>query len=273
MHDYHSSNLSLIPFDYAGKSIRVILDDQGNPWWVAVDVCRELGFKNARDALTKLDDDEKSQAIDPTSVGNSYANGFNHLLNLVNESGLYHLIFTSYKPAAKAFRRFVTDHVLPELNRKGYYVSPSAQHRFAFQGNDSSPMETLHQLDTETIRSFSKLIDLHDAIYQQGRDAAISGATCALRQVSGLDLKPILSAFRENEHSAFLDSYQDGTYTDGLQRRHTAPLRNLLDVSIGCPPPALKMQQNARKPPCVTLRCTAVRTRARRRPHRPQTPM
>ena len=237
MHDLHSSNLSLIPFDYAGKSIRVIIDDLSNPWWVAVDVCLVLGYVNARMALARLDDDERctiritdnliKQGLSSNNPGTS--------LNLVNEYGLYRLIFTSHKPAAKAFRRFVTDHFLPELNRKGYYVSPSAQHRFAgVQSNDSNPMETLQQLHTETIRSFSKLIDLHDAIYQQGRNAAISGATSALRQISSLDLNPILSAFRE--HGAY-HTHQDSANTEGLQRRHTAPLRNFLDVSIGCPPP------------------------------------
>lgn len=247
MHDYHSSNLSLIPFDYAGKSIRVIIDNLGNPWWVAVDVCLVLGYVNARMALARLDDDERCtiRITDNLIKQGLSSNNPGTLLNLVNEYGLYRLIFTSHKPAAKAFRRFVTDHFLPELNRKGYYVSPSAQHRFAgFQGNHSSPLETLHQLDTETIRSFSKLIDLHDAIYRQGRDAAISGATRALRQVSGLDLKPILSAFRESnesQHSAcpdsYQDSYQNSTNTECRQSRHTAPLRNFLDISIGCPPP------------------------------------
>lgn len=49
----------VIPFQYEAKEIRLIKDKEGEPWWVAKDVCDALGIKNSRDAVDRLDDDEK----------------------------------------------------------------------------------------------------------------------------------------------------------------------------------------------------------------------
>jgi len=116
----------VMPFDFQGKSVRVIRDEQWEPWWVATDVCKVLDIANPRDAVGRLDDDEKSQVLDPSTVGNSDASEYKHLLNVVNESGLYHLIFRSNKPEAKDFRRWITHEVLPALRKTGQYTMPQA---------------------------------------------------------------------------------------------------------------------------------------------------
>ena len=115
----------IVPFDFQGKSVRVIRDEQEEPWWVAADVCKVLDIANPRDAVGRLDDDEKSQVIDPSTVGNSDASEYKHLLNVVNESGLYTLILRSNKPEAKAFKRWITHEVLPALRKTGSYSIPS----------------------------------------------------------------------------------------------------------------------------------------------------
>ncbi|MHB1631051.1 MAG: BRO-N domain-containing protein [Acidithiobacillus sp.] len=132
----------IIPFQYEGKAVRVLRGEDGEPWWVAVDVCKVLGIVNARDALTKLDDDEKKtvgitdglieQGLSDNVPGTS--------LNLVNEPGLYRLILTSRKPEAKAFKRWVTHEVLPQIRKTGGYTSPSKQKRPA---RIASPLEHL----------------------------------------------------------------------------------------------------------------------------------
>lgn len=118
----------IIPFQYDGKAVRVLRGEDGEPWWVAVDVCKALGITNARDALTKLDDDEKKtvgitdglieQGLSDNAPGTS--------LNLVNEPGLYRLILTSRKPEAKAFKRWVTHDVLPQIRKTGSYAVSNA---------------------------------------------------------------------------------------------------------------------------------------------------
>ena len=82
------------------------------PYFVAKDVCDELSIVNNRDAMNRLDDDEKATSVLPTQFGEKE-------MWLVNESGLYHLIFLSRKPEAKVFRRWVTEEVLPTLRRTG----------------------------------------------------------------------------------------------------------------------------------------------------------
>lgn len=59
----------LIKFDYQGKEVRTITDEQGNPWWVAKDVCDILGLADVSDAVTRLDEDEKGKTPIIDSIG------------------------------------------------------------------------------------------------------------------------------------------------------------------------------------------------------------
>lgn len=86
----------------------------GEPWFVAVDVCKALSIINHRDALGRLDEDEKGVALTDTLGGKQN-------LTIVNEPGLYTLVLGSRKPAAKAFKRWVTHEVLPALRKTGRY--------------------------------------------------------------------------------------------------------------------------------------------------------
>lgn len=86
----------------------------GEPWFVAADVCKALSISNHRDALGRLDEDEKGVALTDTLGGKQN-------LTIVNEPGLYTLVLGSRKPAAKAFKRWVTHEVLPALRKTGRY--------------------------------------------------------------------------------------------------------------------------------------------------------
>ncbi len=70
----------------------------GEPWWVAKDVCNVLGLTNSRMALEALDEDEKG-------VSKVYTLGGEQDMNIISESGLYALIMRSNKPEAKRFRK------------------------------------------------------------------------------------------------------------------------------------------------------------------------
>ena len=84
------------------------------PWFVAKDVCEILDISNNRDAVSRLDDDEKATSVLPTQFGAKE-------MWFINESGLYSLIFQSRKPEARTFRKWVTSEVLPTIRKKGYY--------------------------------------------------------------------------------------------------------------------------------------------------------
>lgn len=85
------------------------------PWFIAQDICSILGLNNITKALAALDFDEKRGVTISNAVGN------NQEVRAINESGLYHLIFISRKPEAKAIRRWVTGTVLPSIRRTGSY--------------------------------------------------------------------------------------------------------------------------------------------------------
>lgn len=113
------STSSLVPFDFEGRQIRVITDEQGEPWFVAADVCSTLGIGNVSQALSRLDADEK------TLISNEGAPaGGPQSLKLINEAGLYTLVLGSRKPEAKRFKRWVTHEVLPAIRRTGSYAVP-----------------------------------------------------------------------------------------------------------------------------------------------------
>ncbi len=106
--------MNIIPFNYGAKEIRVLKDASGEPLWVAKDICEVLGINNSRQALAKLDDDEKgvSEIMTPSGV---------QKMNVINESGLYTLILRSNKKEAKAFKKWVTKEVLPSIRKSGSY--------------------------------------------------------------------------------------------------------------------------------------------------------
>lgn len=82
--------------------------------FVASDVCKALEIKNTRDAVGRLDDDEKDVVLTDTLGGRQN-------LNAVNEYGLYNLVLSSRKPEAKAFKRWITHDVIPAIRKIGKY--------------------------------------------------------------------------------------------------------------------------------------------------------
>lgn len=86
----------------------------GQPWFVAKDVCRALSISNYRDAMSRLDPDERGSVVMDTPGGKQK-------MAAVNESGLYNLIFQSRKARALAFRKWVTSVVLPTIRRTGSF--------------------------------------------------------------------------------------------------------------------------------------------------------
>ena len=98
--------------------IRVLTDNSGDAWFVAKDVCDALGINNSRQALTRLDDDEKGVISNDTLGGAQQ-------MATVSEAGLYALVLSSKKPEAKAFKRWVTHEVIPSIRRDGGYIMSS----------------------------------------------------------------------------------------------------------------------------------------------------
>lgn len=109
-------------FDFKSNAVHVILDGNGDPWFLAKDVCNVLGT-HTKDIRAILDEDEvrKIPNVDSIDIGGiSTKNGGKAPL-IVSEPGLYNLIAHSRKPEAKPFQRWVTHEVLPAIRKTGGY--------------------------------------------------------------------------------------------------------------------------------------------------------
>lgn len=95
--------------------IRIIRDAQGEPLFCLPDVCKILELR-APDVKRRLDDAVVSTHTVKDSLGRK------NLMTFVNEDGLYDAILDSRKPEARAFRKWVTSVVLPQIRRTGGYI-------------------------------------------------------------------------------------------------------------------------------------------------------
>lgn len=107
----------LIPFAYGDRPVRVVTID-GEPWFVATDVCSVLELGNPRSSVALLDaDDRDVHSMDTLGGPQKVA--------VINEPGLYSLVLRSRKPEAKTFKRWITHEVLPSIRKTGGYGRPN----------------------------------------------------------------------------------------------------------------------------------------------------
>lgn len=99
-------------------SIRVVMHE-GEPWFIAKDVCEILGTET-RDVPSILDNDEQRPLVGIIHTLND-SEGLRKDSRIVSEAGLYSLILRSRKPEAKKFKRWVTHEVLPSIRKTGGY--------------------------------------------------------------------------------------------------------------------------------------------------------
>ena len=133
--------------------VRTVMID-GEPWFVGKDVANALGYKKVTEALqTNVDE------MDSTLMGVIDSMGREQQTKVINESGLYSLIFGSKLPSAKKFKRWVTSEVLPSLRKTGGYKVPQTipeQIQLLAQGN----VELNKRVDTLSDRMDKMEMDL-----------------------------------------------------------------------------------------------------------------
>jgi Prophage antirepressor len=98
-------------FLFQSTEVRAV-DRDGQIWFVASDVAKALGYRDAMNMTRVLDPDEKGTHIMSTLGGDQQ-------VAIISESGLFHALLKSRKREAKPFRRWVTQEVLPEIRRTG----------------------------------------------------------------------------------------------------------------------------------------------------------
>ena len=116
------------------------VNQNGEPWFVATDVCRALDIKDTWNAISRLDEDEK----DTDSISTL---GGNQEMTIVSEAGLYSLVLGSRKPEAKAFKRWITHEVIPTIRKHGMYATPETVERML--DDPDSMIQILQTLKSE----------------------------------------------------------------------------------------------------------------------------
>ena len=151
-------------FDFEDNAVRVV-DIDGEPWFVAADVCRVLDLSNPSKACADLDDDEAAL----TSSYSRSSNGTEQKRDMliISESGLYNLIFRSRKPEAKKFRKWVTAEVLPSIRKTGMYVAPEVDVKSA---DEVRGRDDFADLPDRTFQQWINLVRETRLLF--GRDAA-----------------------------------------------------------------------------------------------------
>lgn len=124
-------------------AVRSILID-GDPWFVAADVCKALELEKTNRALSRLDDDEKGAHSVSTPGGRQR-------MSIISESGLYSLILGSRKPEARAFKRWITHEVIPSIRKHGAYMADSLLD--ALEAHPEAVPEYLNRLRSENARN------------------------------------------------------------------------------------------------------------------------
>lgn len=115
------NKIQIFEHEKFGKIRGLVLDEQ--IWFVAADVCRILELANPTDILKRLDEDEKCKVPESRVVVDPILNigSEKRKINMVNEPGLYRLIFASRKKEAREFQRWVYHEVLPSIRKTGSY--------------------------------------------------------------------------------------------------------------------------------------------------------
>lgn len=162
------TDIQLFQNDQFGQ-VRVIERD-GEPWFVASDICKCLDISNSRDAVSRLDDDEKAN-VGITDIRESGVDIEvpNRGICIISEAGLYSLVLTSRKPEARAFKRWITHDVIPSIRKTG-----------AYQLAPKSYAEALRALANEVEQKELAIAQRDEAIrtkyhFVEGRDAQMCG--------------------------------------------------------------------------------------------------
>ncbi|HDD8574721.1 TPA: BRO-like protein [Escherichia coli] len=122
-----NAQTAIFKFESVNPIRSIIID--GQPWFVAQDVCSALRIQNVTQALEKLDDDERSMF----NIGHEHRAIFDSRvkeINIISESGLYTLILRCRDAVTPStipyrFRKWVTGEVLPQIRRTGSYIKNS----------------------------------------------------------------------------------------------------------------------------------------------------
>nr|WP_010133232.1 BRO family protein [Microbulbifer agarilyticus] len=143
--------------NFEGQPLKVV-QREGEPYWIAKEVCDILGYKNARQALLDQVEPEDILRCHSTDAQTLTGNSKARSLNLINEAGLYGLAFGSTLKSAKRFKRWVFKEVLPSIRKHGGYIQGQDEltdlQKAVLNGTAQSLTAALRYVERETKHLF-----------------------------------------------------------------------------------------------------------------------
>ena len=167
-------------FDFKGAALRTLTDGNGEPWFIAKDVCDILGT-DTRDLHKILEPDEITN-VDSIHIAQ---NGGKAPL-IISEPGLYRLVMKSRKPEAKEFQRWVTHEVLPSIRKHGAYMTRQTLDKALTSPDFLIQLATRLKEEQEKVRELEPKARFADAVAASDGTCLIGELAKMLRQ-NGLD--------------------------------------------------------------------------------------
>ena len=192
-----STKVTLFTNDEFGTVRTTVID--GEPWFVGKDVAEALGYRDTSDAMKKHvdDDDRLSRQFTESGQGRS--------MYVINESGVYALVFGSKLPKAKEFKRWVTREVLPSIRKHGAYITPPKIDELVANPDLLIELATTLKKEQEQRKELQAQLDVSKQWFSIKRVALHNGIT--FRDISWRKLKAASSSVGREVKKIFDANY------------------------------------------------------------------
>lgn len=234
----------ITPFNFNGNNVRTTTDAQGEPWFILKDVCELLDLKNVTDTKNRVD----QRDLDSVKVTDSA--GIPRNMHVVNESGLYEVIFMSYKPEAREFKSWISHDVLPSIRRTGSYGTPAMTGKELMAAALIEADSTIRDLEAKTAELAPKAASW-EYLAAPGGDYSVASAAKVLSRDPNIQigrnqlfdkLREMGWIFRTQGKRARWEAYQDkGIKTGRLVHKLSSPFFNERTEEWEQPAPTIRV--------------------------------
>lgn len=201
-------------FNYDRAEVRTAIIDS-DPWFIAADVCNILGLSNPSESIKALDDDEKSTLR--VSEGGPEA-------NIISEAGLYSLVIRSNKPEAKAFKRWITHEVIPQIRKTGSFSLMPQTYADALR-QLADTVEEREKLKEQNLLMAPKA-EFFDAVASSKTAIPIGNAAKVL-EIKGVGRNKLFEILRQQKilmhDNVPYQEYIDRGYFRTVEQKYTTP--------------------------------------------------
>lgn len=208
-------NNEIQQFDFKGAALRTLTDENGEPWFVAKDVCDILGT-GTRDLRKILESDEITN-VDSINIAQ---NGGKAPL-IISEPGLYRLVMKSRKPEAKEFQRWVTHEVLPSIRKHGAYMTQQTLDKALTSPDFLIQLATKLKEEQEKVKELEPKARFADAVAASDGTCLVGELAKMLRQ-NGLDI---------GQNRLFAKLREDG-YLGKTGSNRNVPTQKAMDLGL-----------------------------------------